>query len=141
MKSFVLSSASALAMVTGGSAALAQTTHATATPAGQLEEVIVTGVRQSIEDAQVIKQDAAQIVDAIVAEDIGKLPDNSVAEALQRVTGVQITRSRGEAASSPAIPSGVLIRGLPNIVTTLNDRQIFTTTGRGIALPTFRRTW
>lgn len=134
MKSFVLSSASALAMVTGGSAALAQTTPATATPAGQVEEVIVTGVRQSIEDAQEIKQDAAQIVDAIVAEDIGKLPDNSVAEALQRVTGVQITRSRGEAASSPAIPSGVLIRGLPNIVTTLNDRQIFTTTGRGIAL-------
>ena len=94
---------------------------------GTLEEVVVTGVRASIQGAQDIKQNALEVVDAIVAEDIGKLPDNSVAEALQRVTGVQIRRSRGEA-------DLVLIRGLPNTVTTLNDRQIFTTTGRGIAL-------
>jgi TonB-dependent receptor len=92
-----------------------------------LEEVVVTGVRASIESAQEIKQSSLDIVDAIVAEDIGKLPDNSAAEALQRVAGVQIARLRGEA-------NLVLIRGLPNFVTTLNDRQIFTTTGRGIAL-------
>ena len=122
MKRLLLCSASAVALMGGTSAAVGQTT-ATA----ELEEVVVTGVRASIEGAQEIKQNSLEIVDAVVAEDIGKLPDNTVAEALQRVTGVQITRNRAEA-------DRVLIRGLPNIVTTLNDRQIFTTTGRGIAL-------
>ncbi len=60
---------------------------------GLREEVIVTGVRQSLQDALSAKRDAAQIVDSIVAEDIGKLPDNNVAEAMQRVTGIQITRN------------------------------------------------
>lgn len=92
-----------------------------------LEEVIVKGVRGSLMTAQNIKMNSQQIVDSIVAEDVGKLPDNSVAAALQRVTGVQITRMNGEA-------SGVMVRGLPNVVTTLNGRNIFTTTGRGIAL-------
>jgi TonB-dependent receptor len=123
MKRFLLCSTSAIAAVTGATAAVAQET-----PASQpLDEIIVTGVRASIESAQALKQNSLEIVDAIVAEDIGKLPDNSAAEALQRVTGVQIARGRGDA-------NLVLIRGLPNIVTTLNDRQIFTTTGRGIAL-------
>lgn len=107
----------------GGAIAQAATTPATTT----LEEVIVSGVRQSVESAIAIKQESLQISDSIVAEDIGKLPDNSVAEALQRVPGVQIARARGDA-------SLVLIRGLPNVVTTINDRQIFTTTGRGVAL-------
>ncbi len=92
-----------------------------------LEEVVVRGVRSSVMSAQVVKMEAQQVVDSIVAEDIGKLPDNSVAAALQRVPGVQITRANGEAAQ-------VLVRGLPNVVTTLNERNIFTTTGRGIAL-------
>lgn len=116
---------SAVAVV-GFPAAFAQST-APASENTPLEEVVVTGVRASIESAQDIKQRSIEVVDAIVAEDIGKLPDNSVAEALQRVSGVQIRRSRGEADLT-------LIRGLPNVVTTLNDRQIFTTVGRGIAL-------
>lgn len=91
------------------------------------EEVVVSGVRQSLSTGIALKRNSEQIVDSIVAEDIGKLPDNSVAEALQRVTGVQITRENGEANS-------VLVRGLPNVVTTMNGRNIFTTTGRGIAL-------
>lgn len=93
----------------------------------QLEEVVVTGIRSSVTKALDIKRNNLQVVDSIVAEDIGKLPDNSVAAALQRVPGVQITRSNGEA-------SGVVVRGLPNVVTTLNGRNIFTTTGRGVAL-------
>ena len=55
-----------------------------------LDTVTVKGIRGSLEASRDIKRDSAQIVDAIVAEDIGKLPDNSVAAALQRVTGVQI---------------------------------------------------
>ena len=95
--------------------------------ADTIEEIVIRGVRGSVKSSLAIKQNAEQITDSIVAEDIGKLPDNSVAAALQRVTGVQITRLNGEA-------SGVMVRGLPNLVTTMNGRNIFTTTGRGIAL-------
>ena len=70
----------------------------------QLEEVVVTGIRSSVTEALDIKRNNLQVVDSIVAEDIGKLPDNSVAAALQRVPGVQITRSNGEA-------SGVVVLG------------------------------
>lgn len=89
-------------------------------------DIIVTGVRASINSAARIKQNASTIVDSIVAEDIGKLPDNNVAEALQRITGVQITRSQGEG-------SGVSIRGLTQVQTLLNGRNVFTATGRGIS--------
>jgi iron complex outermembrane receptor protein len=90
-------------------------------------DIVVTGVRGSLASAQAIKRNAVQIVDSIVAEDIGKLPDNTVSDALQRVTGVQVTRGAGEATS-------VLVRGLPNVATLLNGREAFTGTGRGFAL-------
>jgi iron complex outermembrane receptor protein len=94
---------------------------------GLSEEIVVTNVRAAVAAAQETKHRSDFVVDAIVAEDVGKLPDNSVAEALARVTGVQIRRDAGEANS-------VLIRGLPNVVTLLNGREVFTTTGRFIAL-------
>src|ERR1044072_3467027 len=110
MNRFLLSSASALAMLAGAASACAQAAAPANTAAsGAVEEVIVTGVRASVESALETKRDASQIVDAISAEDIGKLPDNSVSEAVQRVTGVQIARARGDA-------NLVLIRGLPDIV-------------------------
>src|SRR5690606_9622808 len=61
------------------------------TPATELDRVEVRGLRASMIDALQIKQGSMQIVDAIVAEDIGKFPDNNLVEALQRVTGVQTT--------------------------------------------------
>lgn len=85
----------------------------------ELAPVIVTGVRASLASGQEIKQDKIEIVDSIVAIDIDKLPDISVGEALQRVTGIQIGRDRGEAAA-------VAIRGLTQVETTLNGREIFT---------------
>jgi TonB-dependent receptor len=94
---------------------------------GAMEDVVVTGVRASLQGAQAIKRNSTQIVDSIVAEDIGKLPDNTVSDALQRVTGVQVQRAGGEAAT-------VLIRGLPNIQSYINGREVFTGTGRGVAL-------
>src|SRR5271155_764353 len=57
----------------------------------QVETVVVTGVRASVKSALEIKKNSDQFVDSIVAEDIGKLPDNNVIEALQHVTGVQIS--------------------------------------------------
>lgn len=92
-----------------------------------VEVIEVRGMKSSIISARNFKMSSRNIVDSIVAEDIGKLPDNSVAAALQRVTGVQVSRTNGEV-------SQVLIRGLPDVVTTMNDRNIFTTTGRSIAL-------
>lgn len=89
--------------------------------------VVVRGVRASLDSAQNIKRQSDQVVDSVVAEDVGKLPDDNVAEALQRVTGIQITRNADEGSS-------VLIRGLPNVVTLLNGRDLFTTTGRYVAL-------
>ncbi|RZL80625.1 MAG: TonB-dependent receptor, partial [Sphingomonas sp.] len=50
------------------------------------DDIVVTGVRASLQSAQNIKRNSAQIVDSIVAEDIGKLPDRNIAEALQRVS-------------------------------------------------------
>lgn len=90
------------------------------------ETVVVIGKRGSLASAQAIKQDRIEIVDSVVADDINKLPDVNVTEALQRVTGVQILRDRGEGA-------GVAIRGLTQMETTLNGREVFTAgTGRNL---------
>lgn len=77
------------------------------------EEVIVLGVRGAQESAINTKRDATSIVDSISAEDIGKLPDVTIADSLQRITGIQIRRSAGEGAN-------INIRGLPQVVTQLN---------------------
>jgi len=94
----------------------------------QVEEVIVQGIRGSLAKALDIKRDSAQIVEAIVAEDIGKFPDNNVIEALQRMTGVQVTgRGGGET-------DVISIRGLNDVHTTVNGRDVYTGIGRSIAL-------
>ena len=93
----------------------------------ELATVVVTGFRQSLQNAQIIKREATEVVDSVVAEDIGKLPDNNLAEALQRIPGVQITRNRGEG-------SGIAVRGLTQIKTLLNGREIYSDTGRDLSL-------
>src|SRR5690625_1172234 len=57
-----------------------------------LEEIVVSGTRQNLENAQDIKRNASTFVDAISSEDIGSLPDRSVLEAMQRMPGVSIER-------------------------------------------------
>ncbi|WP_066962572.1 TonB-dependent receptor [Microbulbifer sp. Q7] len=61
-----------------------------------LEEVTVTGIRASLQDALSTKRDANAIVDAISAEDVGKFPDKNVAESLSRVPGLAVSREFGE---------------------------------------------
>ena len=123
-KTLLISAASALTLL-GAAPALAQT--AAQKDDQTVDEIVVTGQRQAAQSAQQIKKNNDLVVDSIVAEDVGKLPDNNVADALARVTGIQVRRDSGEANS-------VLIRGLPNLVTLLNGREVFTTTGRYIAL-------
>ncbi|WP_341939108.1 TonB-dependent receptor [Marinimicrobium sp. C2-29] len=87
-----LSGAVLLAMSSlAGAQAIAQDTSA-----GTLEEVLVTGIRGSLNRAQDLKRDADTVMDVIAAEDIGKFPDANVAESLQRITGVAISRNRGQ---------------------------------------------
>lgn len=81
-----------------------------------LEEVIVKGVRASQAKAIDIKRMSANVVDSIVAEDIGKLPDTTITDSLQRVTGVQISRTANEGTS-------LNVRGMPQVLTTLNGEQ------------------
>ena len=60
------------------------------------DEIVVTGIRGSLQQSVDVKRNASQIVDAVSAEDVGKFPDANVAESLQRITGVSIDRSGGE---------------------------------------------
>ena len=87
--------------------------------ANSIDEVVVTGIRGSLERAMDIKRDASGVVDAISAEDMGKFPDTNLAESLQRISGVSINRVNGEG-------SEVTVRGFGggfNLVT-LNGRQM-----------------
>ena len=70
----------------------------------QIEEVVVSGIRSSLATALEEKRSASNLIEVIQAEDIGKLPDQNLAEVLENVTGVQITRTAG-------IGTGVQIRG------------------------------
>ena len=94
----------------------------------ELNEITVTGIRESLRSAQAIKQESQMVVDSIVAEDIGKLPDSSVADALQRIPGVQVAQ-QGQGGETDT----VVIRGLPNVVTTLNGNETFSGIGRSFA--------
>ncbi|MET0309490.1 MAG: TonB-dependent receptor [Sphingomonas sp.] len=76
--------------------ALAQETPDQSAPAGSSDEIVVTGYGKSLSDARAIKKDAVIQVDAIVAEDMAKFPELNLAESLQRLPGVQITREAGE---------------------------------------------
>ena len=113
-----MSSVAALAIALPG-AALAQQTPAPQDPdATQLDEVIVTGIRRGIADSISIKRDETSLVEAVSAEDIGKLPDVSIAESIARLPGLAAQRVNGRA-------QVISIRGLaPDFTTTLlNGRQ------------------
>lgn len=86
-----------------------------------IEEVTVTGIRGSLQRAQDVKRESIGVVDAIASEDLGKFPDQNVAESLQRITGVSIDRSGGEGQL-------ITVRGLgPQFNAVLvNGRQIAT---------------
>lgn len=95
--------------------------------AASTEDIIVTGIRQSLARAAEIKRESVNVVDSIVAEDIGKLPDLTTASALQRVPGVQVVVGGNNEIV------GARIRGLEDIISTLNGREIFTGVGRGFS--------
>ena len=89
-----------------------------------LEEVMVTGVRGSLIESVSMKRDSDGVLDAIVAEDMGKFPDTNLAESLQRITGVSIDRTGGLGAEGEG--QRITVRGIGsdfNLVL-LNGRQM-----------------
>jgi len=100
------------------------TGEAYAEPTDVLEEVKVMGFRQSLQESLVLRREAVNLRESIVADDIGKMPDLNLAEAIQRVPGVAITREGGEGRQ-------VTLRGLGPDFTqvTLNGMEVPASTG------------
>jgi TonB-dependent receptor len=90
-----------------------------AQPAKEVEVIEVTGIRSSLIKSSDLKRDKSGVVDVISAEDMGKFPDSNLAESLQRITGVTVSRNNGEG-------SQITVRGFGpafNLIT-LNGRQM-----------------
>jgi outer membrane receptor for Fe3+-dicitrate len=94
-------------------------TGAAGSNADELQEVDVTGVRESQIRSIEAKRLAPSIQDSISAESIGQLPDVTITDALQRITGVQINRDAG-------VGTSVDVRGLPQVGTMLNGEVFIT---------------
>ena len=112
--------------------AFAQTTTAAAPAAAPAADdtttVVVTGIRKGIQDAISAKKKNSQIIEAVSAEDIGKLPDASIAESIARLPGIAAQRTNGRAQT-------LSVRGLgPDYtLTTLNGReQVSTNDNRSV---------
>jgi TonB-dependent receptor len=123
IKMTALSFAVAQAALVWGGAAHAQT--ATAGDAAT-QTVVVSGQRAAMQSAQKLKQYADEVIDAVVAEEAGKLPDKSITEVLQRVAGVTIDRNNhGDPEHFNVEGSGISVRGLTWGSSTLNGREAF----------------
>jgi iron complex outermembrane receptor protein len=110
---------SALSLAVAAALALPAVTHA----ADGLEEVVVTGIRAGIEGAIQIKSTSDSIVEAVSAEDIGKLPDTSIAESISRLPGLTSQRAEGRA-------SAISLRGTdPGFTTALMNGREQVSTG------------
>jgi TonB-dependent receptor len=125
----LLATASMTALLAAGwTAANAQTAAAPANDTA-VAEVVVTGIRQSLQSSVAMKKNTMEVVDSIRAEDIGKLPDPNVAETLTRVPGVQGYRYGGEGASPVGVGSGLTIRGLSGQTASQVDGRVYFTAG------------
>jgi TonB-dependent receptor len=137
---FIFAGTSAVAIVAAGYAAPAYAQDASpatgassAQDAGNVpadsggKDIVVTGRRAALQAADDRKRRSETIIDSVVADDAGKLPDNSITEVLQRVAGVTIVRF--SALNDPDHYSvegtGIQVRGLTGVASRLNGREIF----------------
>lgn len=127
----------AFAAVAAPSLAMAQQAATTAQDdTTEVGEVLVTGTRRALQTSQEARRNADTVVDTITATDIGAFPDKSVAEALQRVPGVTVNRftATDDASHYGAEPSGVIVRGLPQVRSEYNGRDSFSAnSSRGLS--------
>lgn len=130
MRGTTLLAGSCIAALLAGAPAVAQDTSpatapaAAAADAGQADAIVVTGIRRSLEKSLEVKRLSSEIMDSVVATDVAKLPDTTIAESLQRVSGVQIRRALG-------VGTSVSIRGLRQNRTEVNGRTLINPSGRG----------
>ncbi|UOV06859.1 TonB-dependent receptor plug domain-containing protein [Pseudoxanthomonas mexicana] len=123
----------ALAAPVGAAAQQAEADPAAQAPAGQdqgepstLDTVVVTGVRGSLARAIELKRDAGTVQDSISALELGKFPDDNVADSLSHITGVSISRTAGGEGQK------VSVRGLgPEYTLTTFNGRILATDGAG----------
>ena len=120
----ILFTGASLATMAYASAASAQETTQVDTAADSNDVVVVTGIRGGLERSAAQKRDAAGLIEAVSAEDLGKFPDQNIAESLQRVPGITIDRNGGEG-------QFVSVRGFgPNFNTVLvNGRRVASEVG------------
>lgn len=130
--------AMALALTTGAAGTWAQTAEMPAKPADSAQQppatdIIVTGFRSSLQKGLTLKREAVGVRDSIVAEDIGKFPEQNVADSLQRIPGVRLSRD-GTSNEGQRIS----IRGLGSeySVTTINMAPVHTTSSQNVGSST-----
>lgn len=113
-----------LGVASGSMLTTAVLAQAAESPQGAMEEVVVTGFRESLDAALNVKRASVGAVDAIVAEDIADFPDLNLAESIQRIPGVAIARQGGEGRQ-------ISVRGLGPQFTRvrINGMEALTTTG------------
>src|SRR5215813_228678 len=113
--------AAAVTLALSGQTATVLAAQSTTSNSQQIEEVVVTGIRGSLRESLETKREAVSVVDALTAEDVGKFPDKNLAEALQRVPGIVISREFGEG-------ERINLRGtIPTLTkTTLNGHALAT---------------
>jgi TonB-dependent receptor len=97
----------------------AKSTAADNSGAGALEEVVVTGYASALEASEKAKKNSAEVIEVISPEDLGKFTDNSVADALQRVPGVQIDRDTDGRSGAHVAIDGM---GAEFVTTTVDGR-------------------
>lgn len=116
----------AAGLVFAMAAGAAQAQQAAPAPAGDdtVEAVVVTGFRNSLQQALNVKRSSAAAVDAIYAEDMAKFPDLNLSESIQRIPGVAISRDAGEGRQ-------ISVRGLGAQFTRvrINGMEALTTSG------------
>jgi iron complex outermembrane receptor protein len=121
-----VSSLALMALFTG-TPALAQDDPAAEVTESEENAIVVTGRRAALQAAEQRKKNSESIVDSVVADEAGKLPDNSITEVLQRVSGVSIVRfaALNDPDHFSVEGSGVQVRGLTGVASRLNGRDIF----------------
>ncbi len=111
---------------------LAASADTTAQDSDELEEIIVTGIRASLQKSLDIKKESVGVVDAISSEDIGKFPDSNLAQSMARIPGVTVSRGASfSSTTSTGDATSITVRGFgPDFNTTLFDgRELASGTG------------
>ncbi|MDP9421329.1 MAG: TonB-dependent receptor [Pseudomonadota bacterium] len=95
------------------------------------DDIVVTARRRALQAAEQRKKNSEGIIDSVVADEAGKLPDNSITEVLQRVSGVSIVRfaALNDPDHFSVEGSGIQVRGLTGVASRLNGRDIFSANG------------